>query len=141
MTLTATLIPPPKFTITPKAVVDAQGLFNLGNSDPENSVTGGYMIHFAMDVGWVGSIAVLARPAVHKAGFDDTAFVGPWPFRAFYLNGQPSDGSMVSGASAQITNTSTIVIPATLQEIGLEVNCSQGSCTMYYQPFLGPSIP
>lgn len=142
----ATIIPGPKFTLTPKAVQDAGGLFMLGNTDPDNMRVGAYAIDFRMSQNWSGSIAILGRNGVHKAGVDDIALIGPWPFRAFYFNGQPWDGSMVamntalaSGNQPIITSTSSIVVPAYGDTIGMEVNCTAGSCTMYYLPLLGQS--
>lgn len=136
---TAQIIPGPKYTITPKGATDAGGLFMLGNTDPDNTTVGSFSIHFVMSNDWVGSIGVLARNAVHKAGVDDVALLGPWPFRAFYFNNVPYDGSMVSGVAAVITGTSAILVPASGYTIGLGVSCTAGSCTMYYLPLLGES--
>lgn len=138
----AQIIPGPKFTLTKQSVADANGLFMLGNTDPDNMRVGAYAIEFRMSQGWAGSIAILARNGVHKAGVDDIALLGPWPFRAFYFNGQPWDGSMLSLASTPqpiITATSSILVPGYGQTIGLEVTCTAGSCTMYYLPLFGQS--
>lgn len=135
----ASMIPGPKYTLTPQAVLDAKGLFLLGNTDPENAGVGAYAIHFVMSADWVGSIGLTGRSALHKAGVDDISSLGPWPFRAFYLNGVPSDGSMVFGSAAIVNNTSSILVPASGVTVGLVANCTQGSCTMYYLPLLGQS--
>lgn len=135
----ATIIPGPKYTITPKASQDAGGLFMIGNTDPDNISVGSWSIHFVMSNDWVGSIGLLGRNAVHKAGVDDVPMVGPWPFRAFYLNNAPTDGSMVSGSAAVVTGTSTILVPASGYTIGMVVACTAGSCTMYYLPLMGQS--
>lgn len=143
---TATIIPGPKYTITPTAALQANGLFMLGNSDPDNIRVGAYAIEFRMDVAWQGEIGILARSGIHKAGVDDAALLGAWPFRAFYLNGQGWDGSMLSdaawrngGVKPTITSTSSILVPAAGQTIGLAVQCTAGSCLMYYVPLLGQS--
>lgn len=133
----ATIIPGPKFTLTPQSVADAAGQFMLGNTDPDNVSVGGFSMRFNMSANWAGEIRILGRNAVHKAGVDDIALLGPWPFRAFYWNGVGYDGSMVSGDAAKITNTSEILIPASGVTIGLLANCTQGSCTMYYLPLMG----
>jgi hypothetical protein len=133
----ASIIPGPKFTITPKSTSDANGLFLLGNTDPDNALVGGYVIDFRMDQLWSGTIALTGRSGVHRAGFDDIAGLGNWPFRAFYLNGVPWDGSMLSGSAALITATSAIIVPAPGITIGMVVGCSAGSCQMYYVPVTG----
>jgi len=135
----AQIIPGPKYTLTPQAVADAKGLFMLGNTDPENAHVGAYAIDFRMSSDWVGQIGVVGRNGVHKAGVDDIALLGPWPFRAFYLNNAGYDGSMLSGTNAVITATSSILVPASGVTVGLAVQCTQGSCTMYYLPLLGQS--
>jgi hypothetical protein len=136
----AQILPGPKAFLSPKAVSDARGLFLLGNTDPENATVGGYAIDLRMSVDWVGSIGFTGRSGVHKAGFDDIAGLGNWPFRAFYLNGVPFDGSMVSGASAVITATSSIILPASGITIGMGVSCTAGLCTLYYLPVVGPVV-
>jgi hypothetical protein len=135
----ATIIPGPKYTLSALAATQANGLFMLGNADPENSQVGSYCIDFRMSPDWVGTIGVLGRNAAHKAGVDDIALIGPWPFRAFYLNGVGYDGSMVSGVAALVTSTSSILVPASGYTIGLGVSCTAGFCTMYYLPLLGQS--
>lgn len=140
----ATIIPGPKYTLTPQGVSDANGLYMLGNTDPENASVGAYAINFRMSFGWVGQITMLCRSAVHKAGVDDIALLGPWPFRAFYFNGQPWDGSMISansiGASPIVTATSSILVPGYGETVGMGVICTAGSCTMYYLPLSGQSV-
>jgi hypothetical protein len=136
----ATIMPGPKFTITPQTAVDARGLILLGNTDPENAVVGGYAIDLRMDTFWAGSIAFTGRSGLYVAGVDDIAGLGPWPFRAFYLNGVPYDGSMVSGSAAVITATSSIVLPASGITIGMGFTCTAGSCTLYYLPVQGPTV-
>lgn len=136
----AQIIPGPKYKITPKASQDASGLFMLGNTDPENAVVGAYSIHFVMSTDWVGSIGVLGRSGLVQAGEDDIALLGPWPFRAFVLNGTSVDPSVYQvGTSAIITSTSNILVPGYGQTIGLLAACTVGSCTMYYTPLLGQS--
>jgi len=134
----AQIIPGPKFTISPKSTTDANGLFLLGNTDPENAEVGGYAIDLRMDVNWVGSIGFTGRSGAVVAGADDIAGLGNWPFRAFYLNGVPYDGSMISGAAALITSTSSIIIPASGVTVGMVVSCQAGQCVMYYLPVIGP---
>lgn len=136
----AQIVPGPKFTITPKAVADANGLFLLGNTDPDNALNGGYAIDIRTDISWAGSIVFTGRSGVHRAGFDDIAGLGNWPFRAFYLNGVPYDGSMVSGAAAVITGTSSILVPAPGITVGMGVVCTSGSAVMYYMPLQGTTI-
>jgi hypothetical protein len=139
----ATIIPGPKYTLTPAGATAANGLFMLGNTDPDNTRVGAYAIEFRMSPDWVGEIGILARNGVHKAGVDDIALLGPWPFRAFYLNGSGWDGSMVSsvaGVTPTITGTSSIIVPGYGQTIGLGVTCTAGSCTLYYLPVLGQSV-
>jgi hypothetical protein len=136
----AQIIPGPKFTLTPKGALDAGGLFLLGNTDPDNAVVGGYAIDLRMSVDWVGSIAFTGRSGVHKAGVEDIAGLGNWPFRAFYLNGQPWDGSVVSGAAAVISSTSSIILPAYGITIGMGVSCSAGSADLFYLPVQGPVV-
>ncbi len=136
----ATIIPGPRFVMTPKAASDANGLFMLGNTDPDNTRVGAYAIEFHMDQAWQGSIGILARSGQWIAGQDDIAMLGPWPFRAFYLNGAGVDGSMVSDTSAVITGTSSIIVPGYGQTIGLGVSCSAGTCIMYYTPLFGQSV-
>ena len=136
----AQILPGPKVTLTPKSVSDANGLFLLGNTDPENAHVGGYAIDLRMDQLWVGSIGFTGRSGLHKAGVDDIAGLGNWPFRAFYLNGVPYDGSMVSGAAAVVTATSSIILPASGITIGMGVSCTAGSCTLYYLPLFGPTV-
>lgn len=143
---TATIIPGPKFTLTPQSVIDAKGLFMFGNTDPDNASVGGFSVRFDMSQDWIGTIAFIGRNALHKAGVDDIGLVGPWPFRAFYLNGLGWDGSMISdlaarsgGTPALITNTSEVFVAAYGVTIGLNVQCTRGSCTMYYLPLFGQS--
>lgn len=140
----ATIIPGPKFTLTPKAVTDASGLFMLGNTDADNMKVGAYAVEFRMSFDWVGQITFLCRNGVHKAGVDDIALLGPWPFRAFYFNGQPWDGSMISslaiGSSPIITATSSVVVPGYGATVGMGVICSAGRCDMYYLPLVGQSV-
>lgn len=139
----ATIIPGPKYTLSAKGAADANGLFMLGNTDPNNTNVGAYAIEFRMNSGWVGSIALMGRNGVHKAGVDDIALLGPWPFRAFYFNGQPWDGSMISSlslaAAPLITATSSILVPGYGCTIGMAVTCTAGSCDMYYLPLFGQS--
>ena len=137
----ATIIPGPKYTLTPKGAADARGLFMLGNTDPDNARVGTYTIDFRMSTDWSGTIGITARNGVYQAGVDDIALLGPWPFRAFYLNGNGSDGSMQFGTAAVITNTSNIAVPGYGQTIGLAVSCTAGSCDLYYLPLLGQSTP
>ena len=136
----AQIIPGPKFTLTAKAVSDANGVFLLGNTDPDNAVVAGYAIDLRMDSNWVGTIGFTGRSGTIQAGADDIAGLGAWPFRAFYLNGTPSDGTMVSGASALITATSSIILPASGITIGMVVSCNAGTCTLYYLPVQGPTV-
>ena len=141
---TATIIPGPKYTLTPKGASDAQGLFILGNTDPDNTRAGAYQIDFRMSTGWVGTIGILGRNGLHKAGVDDIALLGPWPFRAFYFNGAGWDGSMLSalsGPAPVITNTSSIIVPGSGITVGLAVSCTAGSCDLYYLPVLGQATP
>lgn len=136
----ASIMPGPKFTITPQTAIDTHGLILLGNTDADNASVGGYAIDIRCDQLWVGTIAFTGRSGLHKAGVDDIAGLGNWPFRAFYLNGVPWDGSMVSGASALITSTSSIILPASGITIGLGFTCTAGSATLYYLPLLGPTV-
>lgn len=137
----ATQIPGPKFVLTSKGASDAGGLFNLGNTDPDNAQVAAFAIDFYMSLDWQGSIGITSRLGLHRTGADDAPMFGNWPFRAFYLNGVGVDGSMVSGANAVITGSSSILVPASGRTIGLGVSCTQGSCTLYFVPVLGPSVP
>lgn len=140
----ATIIPGPQFTLTPKGVSDANGLFMLGNTDPDNAHVGAYAIEFRMSADWAGEIGILARSGLYNAGQNDAALLGPWPFRAFYLNGAGWDGSMLSavgGPAPTITGTSSIIVPGYGQTIGLGVTCTAGSCLMYYVPLFGQATP
>lgn len=135
----ATIMPGPKFTMTPQTAVNSNGLLLLGNTDPDNAVVGAYAIDIRMSNDWAGSIAFTGRSGVHKAGVDDIAGLGNWPFRAFYLNGVPYDGSMVSGNAAVITSTSSVLVPASGITIGVGFTCTAGSCVWYYLPVQGQS--
>lgn len=136
----ATILPGPKAYLSVAACLASNGLFLLGNTDPDNAVVGGYAIDIRTDILWQGTISFTGRSGVHKAGEDDIAGLGNWPFRAFYLNGVPYDGSMVSGAAAVITGPSSIILPASGVTIGMGVSCTAGAATLYYLPVQGPVV-
>lgn len=139
MALTPTVqhVPGQHFPITPATSAVSGGMFNLTNADEE--WVGTVTMDFYMSPDWLGAIAITGRSDGRPAGENDVPFTAPWPFRAMYLNGQPSDLSMISGVNAQITNTSNILVPASGKTIGILVNCTRGRCDMYYRGLKGPS--
>lgn len=113
-------------------------ILRLTDTSPGHNEAGGVAMHFAMTTDWAGAITLLCRSAVKDAADIDLPFIGPWPFRAFYLNGVPYDGSTVAGATAAfITSTSSIVALTPGQMLALEVACTAGSCSVFYQPVAG----
>lgn len=111
----------------------------VGDSTPDNTWVGGYAFDIRPSLDFAGSIAPVCRLGTREAGADDLTFVA-WPFRAFYLNGMPADGSMQPVGTA-ITGASSIVVPAPGQTVGLLIACTAGTCTVYNTSLTGPTIP
>ena len=117
------------------------GVFPLTDVSPNHNETGGVAIQFVMSNDWVGSIEFQCRSAVIDAWIDDIDFVGPWPFRAFYLDGAGSTGAMLSGGSAVVQNSSNVLVPTSGNMLAIAVTCLAGSATMCYQPVSGSTEP
>lgn len=125
----------PSITVTPAL---ADNILALGDL-PDSMQTGGFNITFAPSDDFVGSFLIMGHNCVR-----DTADAGivyqPYPFRAFYLNGAPSDLSMQIGGTL-ITDRSDVLIPASGARLAIYVNCSQGSCYIGQQAVVGSTAP
>lgn len=128
----------PSFTIN--NTVNGQ-MLKLGDTAPGGNDGGGFSVDFVPSVDWAGTIEFKGRNSNMDASSANAPFVGPWPFRAFVLNGTASDGSMVSGNAALVTSFSSIIIPSSGKAIAMMVACTAGSCQVFIQPTAGCTAP
>lgn len=118
------------FAITPSV---SGGIAILGNA--ADGEVGTYFVQLVPQVGFVGSLDVLARPYGKYANDDGVAFV-PVPYRRVNVNNLASDYAI---STASITQPGIIQIPANGMSIGLMITCSAGQAELYSWPLLGPS--
>lgn len=107
--------------------------FVLGNAGDE--VVGMIAVHI-LDTGSLSAnIVVKSRSGLRIAGFggDDIAFAAV-PYVSHHLNGVAGTGAYVS---TTITTTSMLLIPATGEEIALDVTYTSGTATVYWGPYQG----
>lgn len=100
---------------------------------------GGLGLDFVPDDAFSGSITILGCGAT-KEESDAAVTPMPYPFRAHYLNGQPSDLSMQM-AGTVVSSLSSLLIPASGKQIGMLVACSAGTATIYTQAVVGATAP
>ncbi len=125
----------PAFNLT---AGDNNKILRISDVSPNHNETGGIALHFVADGSWSGTIQFKCRNAATDAETLDLPFLGPWPYRKYYLNGSAADGSLVT---TTITTTSSVVVPTSGQMLALAVTCSAGSCAVYYQPAAGATAP
>lgn len=108
------------------------GLFpTLGNvSDNE---VGSWHITFVPDDSFVGSIAIVGRPAGKDAAGDNVGF-GSIPYRRVSVSGVASDHKLVAD-----TNSTGLIalVPADGMSIALLVECTAGFAYVYSHPLAG----
>lgn len=115
----------------PKGSINATGLYNVGNAS--DMVVGmiGLMIH-VVNAGTI-SIVVKSRVASQAAG-DDNVTPVPVLYVSRYLNGAISTDGLLSTA---ITGESLILVPASAQDIFLDVTYTSGNYVVYKLPVGG----
>lgn len=118
-----------------KFKIKAGDTYILGN--PSNNVVGTFAVMLVNDAAFVGTVTVKARSSAPEADVDNVAFV-PWRYAAGWVNGAASDFSLINTG---ITTDSNILIPASGQEIALDVTAyTSGSMTAYVVPMEGASV-
>lgn len=125
----------PTWTLTQAS----DGLTFLLGGTPDQFQAGGLSLDVVPDDSFVGSVTILGMGG-SKDESDANVTPMPYPFRAHYLNGAPSDLSMQVG-STTITSLSSLLIPASGKQVAIQVACSQGSAVLYAQAVAGPTAP
>lgn len=118
-----------KFSI---AAADVSSTIVIGTGSQR--IVSALAVHIVVASGTL-SIAVKARSVqpVARKGQDDVAFAAV-PYVKHHLNGAAGDGTLVTTA---ITGTSLITIPATGQEVALDLTQTSGVATVYVTPIEG----
>ena len=120
----------PKRVIT---VTDHGNILEFG--DVSGAGTGVWFLQFEPDSLFeaAGGIVVMGRSRL-KAASDDKIGFHPIPYRQVFLNGVAGDYSF---ASAPISSSSMIHIPATGMAVAVLVSCLAGTATLYLTPHAG----
>ena len=111
---------------------DDNGVFLL-LADIGDTETGSWTFQFVPSQDFIGELAIVGRIQGKTAYDDDVPFLQV-PYRKTYLNGAVGDLSL---ATALITGTSIVRIPATALAIALLVACTAGTMTVYSYPRYG----
>lgn len=118
-----------------KFKITAGDTYILG--DAANTVVGTFGVQLVNDGSFVGQITVKARSRVEEADKDGVAFQ-TWRYAGGWVNGAASDFSLLNGV---LTTDSNILIPASGQEIALDVTAyTSGSLTAYVVPMEGAAV-
>lgn len=126
----------PSTTVVPAS----DGATYIFGNLPDQFATGGFALSFVPSDTFVGSFVIVGRNAV-KECVDDNVDMVPFPFRAFDLNGAIADVSVMQVSGTPITARSDILVPLAGMRGGVQVACTQGSCTIYSQAVVGSTAP
>lgn len=96
---------------------------------------GTFAIQFNPDITFAGEFLIGARLAGAAATEAGLPFL-PVPYRRVTVNNVASDRTYVSDV---ITGASKIEVPASMDSIGILVECTAGTCTIVSMDMQGPS--
>lgn len=115
----------------PKGTLNVTGLYNLGNAS--DMVVG--MLALQIHVVSAGTISIVVKSRVaSQAAGDDGLTPVPVLYLSRYLNGAISTDGLLSTA---ITGESLILVPASGQDIFLDVTYTSGNYVVYKIPVGG----
>lgn len=123
----------PKFRVMPAQ----NGMILAYQNTSDENPSGAFSVMTVPSEDFVGEFAVVGRvPGISTA---DTSV--PWvafPYRRVSINDVASDYTF---ATAVISGTTAIHIPANGWAVGLLVNCTAGSCMIYSKHMDGAATP